>query len=194
MDIFIELELNPFEQDFVSSSCCVSMTVVFVDRGAKQLKISPVRGRTIKKWSTVSSSTKVFSSLLFSSSFFLSTADFEDKYGRDTGLGCEDWDEYRRMLDQASDSMTVFIDCLSASTSEEEVRDMLEQAGKVTWLTINPSISHEGCNSAYVIFEHATSSGYTFSTIDNKEVEGERLAVRIVRSLEEEVRVFDVLA
>mgnify|MGYP006979935273 CR=1 FL=1 len=34
VEVFIELELNPFELDMVSSSCCVSMTVVFVDRMA----------------------------------------------------------------------------------------------------------------------------------------------------------------
>ena len=31
VEVFIGLELNPFEEDEVSSNCCVSMTAVFVD-------------------------------------------------------------------------------------------------------------------------------------------------------------------
>ena len=39
------------------------------------------------------------SSLLFySSSLCLLTADFQAKHGRDTGLGCEDWEEYKQMV------------------------------------------------------------------------------------------------
>ena len=72
MDFFIRLELNPFEKDYVSSNCCVSMTVVFVDRVVEHRE-SGLLSTTIKKWPTVSSSTKVFvSSLLFSSPFFFS--------------------------------------------------------------------------------------------------------------------------
>ena len=29
---------------------------------------------------------------------FVSTADFRAKHGRDTGLGCEDWEEYKQMV------------------------------------------------------------------------------------------------
>ena len=36
VEVLIELELNPFEKDIVSSSCCVSMMVVFVNRRAKR--------------------------------------------------------------------------------------------------------------------------------------------------------------
>ena len=38
LEVFIELEMNPFELG-VSSSCCVSMTVVFADRIATHQEI-----------------------------------------------------------------------------------------------------------------------------------------------------------
>ena len=56
-------------------------------------------GTTIKKWQTVSSSTKVcFLSLLFSSSSFLSTADFQANYGMCFGWGLQDYDQYKQAL------------------------------------------------------------------------------------------------
>ena len=59
VEVFIELELNPFEiENVVSRSCCVSMTVVFVDRRAKHQEIL-LPGTATEEWPTVSSSTKV---------------------------------------------------------------------------------------------------------------------------------------
>ena len=165
---------------------------MFVDRGAKHQESWLLR-RTIKKWPTFSSSTKVVISLLFSSSFLFSTAYFQAKHGRDKGLGCQDWNEYKRIL-QLSDSPHIFIDGLSASTSEEEVRDMLEQAGKVIKVTLRPSISHEGCKCGYASYEDAPSARLGLFKLSTKQVEGRRLAARLVESLEEEVRVFDVLS
>ena len=39
VEVLIELELNPFDHDKVSRSCCVSMTVVCVDSGIKRQEI-----------------------------------------------------------------------------------------------------------------------------------------------------------
>ena len=58
MEVLIGLELNPFEEDEVSSSCCVIMTVLFVDRRGEHQERWLLR-RAIKKWPTFSSSTKV---------------------------------------------------------------------------------------------------------------------------------------
>ena len=194
MEVFIGLELNPFEGNEVSSSCCVSMTVVFVDSMVTHQEIGLLK-TTIKKSPTVSSSTKVYFlslSLVLFILLLLSTDDFTSKHGRNFGLGFEDWEEYKQGI-EISNSPHIFIDRLPASTSEEEVRDMLEKARKPTKVVLRPFSSHEGCKYAFVIYEDAPST-YTLPTIDNTEVEDERLAERIVESSDSEVRVFDVLA
>ena len=131
--------------------------------------------------------------LLLSFILLLSTAYFQAKHGRDKGLGCEDWEEYKRIL-QLSNSPHIFIDGLSASMNEEEVLDMLEQSGKVINLTLIPSSSHEGCKCAYASYEDTPSARLGSFKLSTKQVEGRRPAVRLVENFDEEVRVFDVLA
>ena len=135
----------------------------------------------------------LFLSLVLFIIILLSTAYFASKHGREVGLGCQDWNDYKRTL-QLSDSSHIFIDCLSASISDKEVLDMLEQAGKVTKVTLRTSSSHEGCKCAYASYENAPSSRLGLFKLSTKQVEGRRLASRLVESLEEQVRVFNVLA
>jgi len=97
VEVLIELELNPFEVDDVSSSCCVSMTVVFVD-SMKEHQESWLFRRTIKKWPTVSSSMKVCFLSLALFILLLSTAYFQANYGMWFGLDLQDYDQYKRAL------------------------------------------------------------------------------------------------
>ena len=71
---------------------------------------------------------------------------------------------------------------------------MLEQAGKVTKVTLRPSNSHEGCKCGYASYEDAQSARLGLFKLGTNQVEGRRLAARLVENLEEQVRVFDVLA
>ena len=97
MEVFIELELNPFDKDKVSSSCCVSMTVVFVDRLAEHQE-NWLFKEANKQWPTVSSSTKVGFLSLVLFILLLSTADFQAKYGMWFGWKLQDYDQYKQAL------------------------------------------------------------------------------------------------
>ena len=74
------------------------MTVVFVDRLVKHQEILLLK-TTIKKWPTVSSSTKVcLLSLVLFILLLLSTADFQANYGMCFGWDLQDYDQYKQAL------------------------------------------------------------------------------------------------
>ena len=150
VEVFIELELNPFEKDIVSSSCCVSMTVVFVDSKVKQQETRLLR-TTTKKWPTVSSSTKVCFLSLVLFTLLLSTVDFQANYGMFFGWFIQDYDQYKQALQAVHQDEDQARLLQSANEGRvEEVEELLSSQEAREWNEVVSRVFESVCLSVVV--------------------------------------------
>ena len=107
--------------------------------------------------------------------FSLSTAEFEEKYGRDTGLNCQDWDEYRRIL---TDIVNIFVENLPFHKTEDDIAAFFAQAGcpvksLALFLPTDRTEQVQNLGAGYVTFESGEDAERAVDTLNGRVMEEE---------------------
>jgi DNA repair exonuclease SbcCD ATPase subunit len=108
-------------------------------------------------------------------------AEFEEKYGREMGLECQDWDEYQRFF-EGTESLelekAIFVDNLPFHKTEDDIAAFFSQAGcpvksLALFLPADRTEQVQNLGAGYVKFESGADAERAVDTLNGRVMEEE---------------------